>query len=193
MRGSGELEPGVRHTHALAPRVFRRERTIIWSPVPVHGSRTSSWVCLHPANSALAAVNPQVLASKLVGRRQVAQQEDGGAVATTSAATTTPTTRTDVAAAAAAAAASGAYSGTGDARAAASQSHGDVTTREGGATEGTPPWRDVAESGGSGTGTAAKPRRSASEEETVRIVAVDLQEMAPIEGVKQLQVRTGVP
>ena len=191
MRGSGELEPGVRHTHALAPRVFRRERTIIWSPVPVHGSRTSSWVCLHPANSALAAVNPQVLASKLVGRRQVAQQEDGGAVATTSAATTTPTTRTDVAAAAAAAA-SGAYSGTGDARAAASQSHGDVT-REGGATEGTPPWRDVAESGGSGTGTAAKPRRSASEEETVRIVAVDLQEMAPIEGVKQLQVRTGVP
>lgn len=135
---------------------------------------------LHPVNFLLNTRNPQVLASKLVGGRQSAQQEDGSAVATTPT-TTTPTTHKGAATVAASTAC-----------AAAHQTDGDNVTREEEDAEGRPPWRDVAEVGGEWAGAAAKPRRSAGEEEeeAVRIVAVDLQEMAPIEGVKQLQVQT---
>eukprot|EP00903_Cladosiphon_okamuranus_P013354 g12446.t1 len=114
----------------------------------------------------------QVLASKLEGGRQSAQQEgDGGAAAATTPTTTTASTTHTVAGAAVAeveaaatAAASTAY--------AANRADGDKVTP------------------GSGPASSPEPKPCASEEEkeeTVRIVAVDLQEMAPIEGVKQLQ------
>eukprot|EP00752_Nemacystus_decipiens_P009802 g8750.t1 len=138
----------------------------------------------------------QVLASRLVGARQSAQQEGGDAATSTPTPTTTSISsmRTD---AAAAADDSAAHDSTGDdacaaaaaAAAAARQTEDDTNTREGEDTEGRLPWRGAAKGPGAGLGVgeAAGPCRGAGEEETVRIVAVDLQEMAPIEGVKQLQ------
>ena len=133
-----------------------------------------------------------MLASKLLGERQIhgAHQQHGGQTTTT-----TATRHLDASAAAAGGGAAGAPSE--EQAAAVDRSHGrtdnsapeDRTPGRGGVEVGGPAAAEAGVSAGAAAGTTGV---SGGEEEAageaVRIVAVDLQEMAPIEGVKQLQV-----
>lgn len=130
----------------------------------------------------------KVLASKLLGEQQRAPDGEGGeaAAATPATMTATSTVHKDAAALAPAAAAAAGHGEQG-----ANRADEDSGTREGEGEEGVegrPPRTVVAEPHRGATSEEGKEREE--EEEEVRIVAVDLQEMAPIEGVKQIQVQT---